>query len=1291
MIVASGSPIGIYLRRAVAIVTVICLMDIPSAAHSAQEFDWTHAEQVYPPSQTPTPKEVETVRHLIAEGTTPAYFGAYAKYIIDTASHWRGGQVAQTYTILRDLETHLDSDAEAYPDITFSLAREYLALGLPWRAKHLLERTPPQARGKSFSDLRDELVADDDTLRRGVTPGSIPSLLDSTALFDPTGESIESRLFGVVLADPNGENEEIDLDPLQLCVGAGCEERADILSESATLNQAPLLMTTKRTPDDTVLGNIAISRFRIDQRQDTPLTQFALTSSEAILLRQILDAYKSGKSTRLGDARLSNVPPFGPAKAGAIQQLVSVRYLDSQYTAVTVSISDGDDGLPIYYVALLHSSPAGLDHALVGEFYEDPDIDYLDILGNGLPDVVVQTRGGSGGYLSVAVIDPRSAKLVWDVAELEKGSVEFLNLDQDPALEIVARERIGAPGMCYQCPGPNDLVLLDFKADRGTYIPVSYRRPLAYYLSGSGVGPFGITDAMAIDNVAQAYQVEIEALKSATGPIDTQDIANALGRSSYYVYLLMSDHRYDEAVQVLNNITVVVTSKADASVAKEIRIQALFGIAEALLREGHYEDCQKLLADPWLENSIKSDPERRAVESNIKGISAALSGNMAASYVAFDEAERISTKRNSEVEGNLSYYYQLVNDYPRAKQRALDALDAAAVDRDPSGMSADELHLARVATRQHRFEEAIDWASLSASYADRVELMDVLADIAVTSGRPKVAIALLDEELASMSRSEWQFQGPSFLLRYGLALEALGMTMEAKDIIQTAASMPNNHDPATAVAAYASLAEMARSQGDAANALRWATTAFQLSLAGRARIGPEQHKFSFLTNEAHVAELYFSLLIAAGTSPRELFESLEQYKMQVFLDTAVEGGAKPNGQAATLPILTKMLSDGDLFLDYMIGDALAFCLTVNSDGVVSIVPLEIRGNKANELAMTVRQGMNLQNSKSIRSGSMSNELSDSLSQLYSDLIGPLALNASVQRIIISPDSAIFGLPWGALLESKPRSRVMLGWDVTWLFGPYDSAFLVDRYQIAILPSARVGITLADRKVTEDQSRANVTLVGAFQGVEEGMVRKALGTSVLPEEAVQPLLPIRGGIDDLKRVAADLSPSDDVTFLVDRVTGAGSASKISEPNLVRQYMASSNIVHILAHGAFNTAQPMQSAIFLDGGAVLTADSLNGFNSRLDLISLAVCETAKSGIEPGAEPIGFLRSFLSFGARTAVLTEWAVDRTATNSYFDEFYRNIGTHGKGVAARMAQLKVRKTFRHPYFWAGIQLYGLW
>ncbi len=130
----------------------------------------------------------------------------------------------------------------------------------------------------------------------------------------------------------------------------------------------------------------------------------------------------------------------------------------------------------------------------------------------------------------------------------------------------------------------------------------------------------------------------------------------------------------------------------------------------------------------------------------------------------------------------------------------------------------------------------------------------------------------------------------------------------------------------------------------------------------------------------------------------------------------------------------------------------------------------------------------------------------------------------------------------------------------------------------------------------------------------------------------------------------------------------------------------DLVHIACHGIYRPENPLFSSVQLADRAI-TASEILELDLGGALVILSACESGRQG-GLAAEPVGLAWAFLAAGARGLVVSQWVVNDVVTSDLMALFHRHLadGEH-PAAALRHAQLTVRATTPHPYFWAPFSL----
>jgi hypothetical protein len=144
-----------------------------------------------------------------------------------------------------------------------------------------------------------------------------------------------------------------------------------------------------------------------------------------------------------------------------------------------------------------------------------------------------------------------------------------------------------------------------------------------------------------------------------------------------------------------------------------------------------------------------------------------------------------------------------------------------------------------------------------------------------------------------------------------------------------------------------------------------------------------------------------------------------------------------------------------------------------------------------------------------------------------------------------------------------------------------------------------------------------------------------------------------------------------------------------------------MLHLIAHGVFDAAHPLQGYLTLGSGragmgARLEAWQIESLSLDAELTVLSGCHTAQGSWYAGEGLVGMTRSFLVAGSQAVVASLWAVEDGATARMMERFYFYLGSGCEAdEALSLARADVLQStdargfsLAHPWFWAGWVLY---
>ncbi len=256
-----------------------------------------------------------------------------------------------------------------------------------------------------------------------------------------------------------------------------------------------------------------------------------------------------------------------------------------------------------------------------------------------------------------------------------------------------------------------------------------------------------------------------------------------------------------------------------------------------------------------------------------------------------------------------------------------------------------------------------------------------------------------------------------------------------------------------------------------------------------------------------------------------------------------------------------------------------------------------------------------------------------LSSLYDLLIKPLLHAIPGKQLTIVPHGVLHGIPFHALFDGE--------------------RYLIDRFEVAYSPSA--AIQYCHRSVAEkhdSKSRNDLVMGVPTPSLSQIEVEVTALAATLPDATVY----------------------------------CGESATLEQ---FRKLSGNARMIHLATHGEFRPDNPLFSSLRFADGPLLARD-LYSMRLDCDLVTLSACRTGEARVEAGDETFGLLRGFLAAGARSVAVSLWAAEDTPTATLMASFHRMMASgRSRSSSLRLAQLKVRQTWQHPYQWATFALYG--
>ena len=253
----------------------------------------------------------------------------------------------------------------------------------------------------------------------------------------------------------------------------------------------------------------------------------------------------------------------------------------------------------------------------------------------------------------------------------------------------------------------------------------------------------------------------------------------------------------------------------------------------------------------------------------------------------------------------------------------------------------------------------------------------------------------------------------------------------------------------------------------------------------------------------------------------------------------------------------------------------------------------------------------------------------SLTLFYQMIIAPVTDLLKTPEIIIIPERSLFRVPFPALLDEGGK-------------------YLSEKFRIRIAPS------LATLKLIQDSPADYHSQTGAL----------IVGDPDVGEVSLK----------GYRKTFAPLPCARNEAEMIGQWLGVKPLlGKHATKQAVLQRIHSVSLVHIAAHGDTERGEILLAPERTGGGTphdkdyLLTMSEISKVQLRAKLVVLSCCHSAQGQIR--AEGIiGIARAFLGSGARSVLVSLWALADSATEHFMRRFYKNL-MRGKSASESLHQ----------------------
>ena len=275
-----------------------------------------------------------------------------------------------------------------------------------------------------------------------------------------------------------------------------------------------------------------------------------------------------------------------------------------------------------------------------------------------------------------------------------------------------------------------------------------------------------------------------------------------------------------------------------------------------------------------------------------------------------------------------------------------------------------------------------------------------------------------------------------------------------------------------------------------------------------------------------------------------------------------------------------------------------------------------------------------------------------LRMLYDVIIEPMGDLINGHELIFVPESSLWSIPFAALMDSE-------------------SNYLCDSFRVRTIPSLTT-LKLINDYQDDFHNKKSALLVGD---------------------------PCLEGVLFEKRTLDPLPCAREEVVIIGRILGAdpliGEEAKKDE---VLRRLPSVALVHFAAHGRMETGEialaprsTCSSQPFVEEDFILTMKDVLDIRIRARLVVLSCCHSGRGEIKAEGV-VGIARAFLGAGARSVLVSLWAIDDEATLVFMKHFYEELVTGklaSEALNQAMKSMKESEEFSDVKYWAPFVLIG--
>ncbi|MHC5913510.1 MAG: CHAT domain-containing tetratricopeptide repeat protein [Nostoc sp.] len=412
-----------------------------------------------------------------------------------------------------------------------------------------------------------------------------------------------------------------------------------------------------------------------------------------------------------------------------------------------------------------------------------------------------------------------------------------------------------------------------------------------------------------------------------------------------------------------------------------------------------------------------------------------------------------------------------------------------------------------------------------------------------------------------------------------------------------------------------------------------------------------------------------------------------------------------------LPQIQQQLDSDTLLLQYSLGEERSYLWAVTPNSINSYeLPgreaIETSAGKFKELLRKCQKpGIDCQKLPPEQKAKDFQEITQAATELSQLILAPVSGKLGKKRLVIVADGVLEEIPFTALSEPNQISQL----EKSPHAGKSNYQPLLVYHEIVNLPSVTAIAThredlnkrqaapktlavLADPvfAVDDDRFTGKPSSLGPELNLDQSTLQKSArnlnrtGWGRLP-----------GTRTEAEQILKLVLPSESLqAFDFDANYNLATSSKL------KQY----RFILFATHGFADPINPESSGIVLSQinkegkpnlPSILRLRDIFNLDLGADLVVLSACETGLGKDVQGEGLVGLTRGLMYAGAKSAVVSLWQVNDTATSQLMPQFYTAMLQQKASptTALRQAQLKLwqQENWRNPYYWAAFTLQGEW